>query len=652
MRLKTFGIALCMGLGTVLSFAQKAPSDLLFTINNTPYYAEDFKRVYDKNIALIAEEDRDLAAYLELYMDYKLKVQYAKELGLDTLPRYKSELSTHQKQLEARFLTNETINDALIEEAYQRSLKHIRASHILVLLDAYAAPSDTLLAYNKAMNIRKELLAGASFSEKAKQYSDDPSAQNNGGDIGFFSVFQMVYPFETGAYNTPLDSISKPVRSSFGYHLIKVNEIRETRGDISIAHIMLLKPQDGDAAEEKRIEDSIQELYERLQTGEDFESLSKHYSDDRLNRAQGGVIPRFSSGSLQNPVLEDAAYALQNPNDLSIPIETDHAWHIVRLIEKYPLPNFETIEPTLVAKVKRDSRSRKINEALVEELKSQFTIEEQAKTKASLSNYINQDILTNTWKAPQMSAFKNAILLKINGDLTLRLSDLFDYVKGNQLLVRGFKDEKRAVAKLYDSFVETELKNYYTDNLRNLNPEYDALLTEYEDGILLFDLMQQEVWHKAKTDTLGYTAYYEAHRQNYFNTEKARVLCFEVSDKKQAQKVEKLLNQGKSKKAVLDTFQTKAIQFWEVDEKLVETSTLPKEVGSLKEGGVYVVTAAAPLAYQVIQVQSIQEAGIPPLESIQGKVVSDYQAYFEKQWLDALRNRADIKRYDAVFSKL
>lgn len=648
MSIKHVFAVLCIGLLSNFAVAQKDTKEVLFTIDEVPYYTEDFNHVYNKNIDLIPESERDVKEYLDLYIDYKLKVHQAKALGLDTLETYKRELAQNRNQLVSRYLSTEKVTDDLVEEAYKRSLKEINASHILFLLDPHARPEDSLKMYQKAMKVREEIQTGAVFSEMAKKYSDDPSAIENGGNVGFFSVFKMVYPFETGAYRTAVGEVSLPVRSQFGYHLIKVEEVRDTRGEISIAHIMLLKPENGTVEEDKAVEKRIRELHKQLKEGADFKVLVQQYSEDNVTKEKDGEIYRFASGALRNPVMENAAYALKEPDDISEPVETDYAWHILRLIKKYPLPNFEEARGSFLTRVKRDDRSRVINDYLIEELRKQFPIEENSVLIKKLPTYFSDKVLSNAWKVPEKATYTNTHLVSINNSLDLQLSDFFDYVQGNQLQVRNFKEISIAVEVLYKSFVETELKNYYTNNLENLNSEFKALMTEYEDGLLLFDLMQQEVWQKVKQDTLGYTTYYEEHKEAYFQPEKASILRFEIANKKDLKKVKKLLEQGKGKLEVLESFDVKNTQSWKVKEEIVETAQLLEEGIKVANKGVYTLKEG----FKVIEVKEVFPAGVAPLDTIRGQVISNYQEAYEKEWMEKLRNKAVVKRNEEALKGL
>src|SRR5690554_4777584 len=265
--------------------AQK--KEILFTIDDKPYYTDEFIRVYNKNLELVKDDSqKDIDNYLELYLAYKLKVNKAYQLGLDQEPAYISELRTYRNQLAQNYLTDTQVTEALIQEAYNRSLKEIKASHILVLVDQNAGPQDTLKAYEKIQTIREKAIKGQDFGQLAQEFSEDPSAKENKGDLGYFSVFRMVYPFENGAYNTKIGEVSEPVRSRFGYHIIKVNDIRDNRGEISVAHIMISNPKDPSKAAEAQ--EKINDIYKKLQQGENFESLAKQFSEDKSSATKGG----------------------------------------------------------------------------------------------------------------------------------------------------------------------------------------------------------------------------------------------------------------------------------------------------------------------------------------------------------------------------
>ena len=226
----------------------------LVTIGKTAITPDEFHRIYERNNANIQDPENKKTAreYLELFINFKLKVMEAMHLGMDTVQAFKTELEGYRNELSTPYLTNITFNDQLVKETYQRMLKEVNASHLLVEVPDGASPADTLAARKKIMEIREEILGGLDFGDAAVRYSQDPSAQANKGDLGWFTVFQMVYPFEEAAYTTPVGEVSMPVRTRFGYHLLKVNGIREAQGEIHVAHIMKIYAPDASPAQKEK----------------------------------------------------------------------------------------------------------------------------------------------------------------------------------------------------------------------------------------------------------------------------------------------------------------------------------------------------------------------------------------------------------------
>ena len=301
---KFLTVCLLAFLGATTVFAQSKKDELL-TIDGSPVYVKEFNRVYKKNLDLVQDESqKDVDGYLELFIDYKLKVAEARAQGLDQDQSYVRELSQYRDQLSRQYLAKDQITDELSKEAYERGKEEINASHILILVDFDAMPQDTLAAYNKLKKIRERALKGEDFTELAKKHSEEPNASVSGGDLGYFSVFQMVYPFETEAYNTKTGEISNIVRTQFGYHLIKVNDRRERAPKIEVSHIMI-----SDKRKERNFDpqERIQEIYKLLEQGESFESLAKQYSDDRGSGNKGGELKPFTRGDLKAPEFEAAA---------------------------------------------------------------------------------------------------------------------------------------------------------------------------------------------------------------------------------------------------------------------------------------------------------------------------------------------------------
>ena len=433
------------------SFSQKK-DEVLLTINENPILTSEFKRVYEKNLDLVDDDAKDIDKNLDLFINYKLKVQEAYDLKLDTVKSYKKELKKYKQQLIAPYLRDEDFEKAQIKEAYNRTREEVRASHILILFPKDKNKIDTISMIAKLNAAKKRIEAGESFSELAKEISEDPSAKQNGGDLGYFSAFKMVYPFEEQAYKNEVGQISKPFKTRFGYHILKVFDKRLSRGELKAAHI-LVKSKKPNA---KAIIDSV---YQKLKDGIEFKQLANKYSDDTGSKKSGGVLPLFGSGRMVKP-FEDQAFALQNEGDYSAPFKTRFGWHIVKLLKKYPVGSFEELEPKLKDKIKRSSLGKLSQKKVIEKLKKQYEVTENTEKLQALID--------------KKDVEENSTLFTINN---------------KEFLVKDYKDfckPRRAPfnQSTYDSYFNQEITDYFKKDLEANNQDFKNTLTEYKDCLL------------------------------------------------------------------------------------------------------------------------------------------------------------------------
>lgn len=637
---------------TTASAAPAVKKDVLFTVNDKPYYTDEFVRVYKKNLDLVKDDSqKDLNNYLDLFIGYKLKVNKAYKLGLDSNKKYQGELRTYRTQLAKNYLTDSKVTTALVEEAYKRSQKEINASHILFLADENAAPADTLKAYNKAVEARKRVMAGEDFSKVAKEVSEDPSAKENGGDLGYFSVFRMVYPFESGAYNTPKGGVSKIIRTRFGYHIIKVNDIRDNRGDITVAHIMTLKPKKEDAAESAKAKSKIEDIYKKLQQGEDFAALAKQFSEDKSSSDLGGNLNTFSSGELTSQVFEDQSFALKNPGDISKPFESQFGWHIVKLIERKPAKPFEEVKADFESRTKRDERSRIIAESVTDKLKNKYSIEKDKDVYKLAVKALTDSIYTMGWKLPKDLEAYNKTLVTINHDKKLTAKDFLTYVSTQQNMGVAAKPLSHAADVLYNQYVDGQLNAYYNDNLEKEYPEFAMIMEEYRDGLLLFDLMEKEIWDKAKNDTIGLQNYYDAHKADYQWKQRADAEIFSSTSEAAVKQARELLLKNKDAASIKEKLNTKdKVSIIEKTGTFETGSDAMPKLAEWKPGVSAVVKEGN--YYYVVKTVKVLPAGAKTLDEAKGRVINDYQQYLESTWVDELKKEFTVKVNNDVFEKV
>ena len=501
--MKNLVLLMFLGLSSVI-FSQKK-SKVLLTIDGEKTTVSDFKRVYEKNLdAIDNDEAKDVEKNLTLFINYKLKVKEAYSINLDTLSSYVKEMEGYRNQLSAPYMQDTTFINKLVEDAYFRTKNEVKAKHILIRTPKIATPKDTLDAYNKIIKIRERIVNGESFENVAVETSEDPSAkgdlkkgrQPNKGNLGYFSAFKMVYPFEKAAYNTNIGEISKPFRTRFGYHILKVDSLRISQGEVEVAHILINN-------ETKNGKSLIDSIYIRLENDEQFKTLARKYSNDTGSSSKGGKLRKFGKGVMVKP-FEDSAFNLEKEGSYSKPFQTRFGWHIVQLIKKYPVQSFEEVKEDLKRKVKSGTRAQLSEKAVIDKLKKKYTISENANAKAIFNNTEIRNIVKDSLQET---------ILTIN-----------DKVITQEIFVNYIKNIKsKPVYELFQDFKDKEILAYYKDNLEKTEPEFAYTLQEYKDGLLLFELMQRKIWDKSSKDTLGLKNYYTSNIANYDNKEFKKV---------------------------------------------------------------------------------------------------------------------------------
>ncbi len=482
----------------------------LFTIDSLNVYPDEFMYAYQKSNKNKGEIE-PIEEYLDLYIDFKLKVTEAKAKGIDTTKAYKNELNGYLEEIKKPYLTAEKVNKALVKETYNRLQQEINASHILIRVDKDANAEDTLKAYQKIKDIKNKFEAGKSFEALAREYSEDPSAKNNNGLLGWFTAFQMVYPFESAAYQTEVGEVSPIIRTQFGYHLIKVNDKRETLGRIKIAHIMKRFPPQASAEDSIKTEKEIRKVYEKLKSGENWFSLATKESEDLSTKDNGGSLPWFGAGRLPAS-LETVAFELEEKGEISTPVESPYGWHILKLEDKRGVGSLESMEESLSRRVQRDQRSELKEVEVIKKLKEENNFKKNKDAYAILKSK----------ESLSPSNFKRKELEMPLFSISNKEFSILDFL--NQY------DSAKKIDLELEKFEKSTLIQYEENNLESKYPEYKFLRQEYKDGLLLFEIMNQKVWSKITEDTIALKKYYEEHKNDYKTEEELKIAKIVFSD--------------------------------------------------------------------------------------------------------------------------
>nr|WP_297308592.1 peptidylprolyl isomerase [uncultured Flavobacterium sp.] len=620
------------------------PSDELLKINNVPFTVGEFERIYTKNLDLIKDEQqKDINNYLDLFILYKLKVAKAIDLDLDKKTVHINEFNSHRNQFAAQYLTNQETLDKLALEAYERSKFEVKASHIIFLADEFATPADTLKAYNRAIEVRNEILNGKDFAEAAFEYSDDPSSKENKGNLGYFSTLRMVYPFETGAYNTPVGEISMPIRSQFGYHLIKVEDKRLRHGKREVAQIFVEKKDDivFDVAKKQ-----IDEIYSLLKEGKSFEDLVQQYSEDLTSKSNNGKFANYEPGLIFIENLDEKVYDLQKPGEFSEPFKSQHGWHIVKLVAEEEIPTFDERKQFYIRKVQSDSRSRVIENEIVSELKEKYTYKLNDKNFKSFVKFIEK----NVTKADYSEKLRSNKELASFANQKINEKEFVDFIDVKGVNFAVVTPLINGVEYVFNDFVSETILSYYKNNLENEFPEFKYTVQEFKEGLLLFDLLEEEVWKKAKNDTLGYTNFYQTNLNQFKDDEAIVGLIYQSNKKSDLKKIQKIYSKSTVKQSdkiseILEKSEVnyKKGKFEKNNQFLPKGYKLVAGVSDIfeQEGKFYLVVAEEYLPSRILD-----------LEEAKQNVIYQYQQEIEKQWIEDLKQNAVIEINEPVLNQL
>lgn len=662
--LKVIVLVVFAWLSTAASAQSKFDKQVLMTIGKEKVTVKEFTDVYSKNnLKSDVIEKKSVDEYLDLFVNFRMKVMEAYAMGLDTNAKFKKELEGYRKQLAKPYFTNEEISEELVEEAYQRKLKDIRASHILITCDKHALPADTLKAYNKAMDARKKALNGEDFGDLAVAYSQDPSARDtkatentparkgNRGDLGYFTVFDMVYPFETGAYNTKVGEISMPIRTDFGYHVIKVASVTDALGSIQAAHIFLqVSP---DASEETIQEAKVKadNIYAELmaQDGKNWNDAVSRYSDDRGSVSRFGSLMPFTVNRIVPEFIETIKQ--MQPGEISKPVRTNYGFHIIKLNNFSGVGSFEKERTAIAERVQKDMRSKKSEEVVLQQIKNEYGFKTNDKNLTDFMTSIDSSILRGEF-VPAKDAKLGATLFTI-GKKTVTVGDFADYIKSKNTKVRGGIPIQVYAYQLYDSFQSQAVIDYADEHLEERYPEFKSLVQEYNDGILLFDLMDKEVWNKAVEDTAGLQEFYAKNTDKYMWKDRVKACVITVNKPESLPKVKEYLAEGvpfDSLRKVMarDTVGHVTVRnafFQRGDNQFVDETEW--KAGVSKE-----IPSTVDQSTVIVNIIEVRKPEPKTLREAKGLVTSDYQLELEEKWMAKLHKKYPVKIDQAVLAKV
>ena len=629
-----------------LFYGQEKP---ILKIDDDEVYISEFEQIYWKNKKENIATKEDLDNYIQLFVNFKLKVKAAEEMGLDTSKKFKDELAGYRVQLERPYLIDTSINENLINEAYYRTVNEVSASHIMVQLSPNPNPKDTLAAFRKIEDIRLKINSGiASFEELAEEVSEDPSAKFNKGNLGYFNAFKMVYPFECAAYNTPVGKISKIIRSKYGYHLVKPNNIRKAKGRTRTSHIMItINPKTKDI---KAAENKINSIYEELTLqNKTFEALANEYSEDRKSAKRGGEIGWVSSADNFYPSFKETVFSLKEDEEFSKPFQTPNGWHIVKRLEFEPIGDLNSMRYELKNKIQKDSRAQKTKASFINKLKSEYNTKESFKPKILFDLVKKKGINNQNFKEFNDNKVLKTPILTFN-DLSFSNIDFIQYlIKGN--LYKKCINNIDLLKNHFQKFVAKELIEYEKTQLEKKHPDFRALMKEYRDGILLFEISDQKIWSKAVKDTTGLKKYFNNNRTLWQYPNRINGTLFTSNSKKIISRAYKLIVKGRINNDSIIALLNKedALNISYKEKYIDDFKNYNTNFDNLNDGANKPIFANG--KWYLFFVKEKLVTRTKEFNEAEGIIVSGYQSFLEESWLRSLKEKYNIEiNYDILYS--
>jgi peptidyl-prolyl cis-trans isomerase SurA len=638
-----------------LSFGQDDP--VLFTVDGKPVHQSEFVYIYSKTNGKNADfSESSLEEYLDLYVKFKLKVAKAREMQLDTIPELMNELNGYRRQLADSYLIDKEVTEKLIKDAYERSKQDVDISHILVAVKPGATAEEVAAAKGKLERAMKRIEEGEDFEIVARSVSDDQSAKNNGGRIGYVTVLfpNGFYELEKAAYEVPVGELSGPIRTDAGFHALLVHDRRPARGEVEAAHILLRVEEAGD---DKAVKARIDSAYQALEAGADFDAMAKAISEDSRTASKGGYIGFFGINSFSKD-FEEAAFGLKEEGKYSKPVKTSVGWHILKLISRRGIQLYNIERGRLENEIKKDNRFEQAKAAMVVQIKEEAGLKEYPEALNQFIASLTDTFLTFRWRAPETPS--EAVLFQYGPEFKVTVGDFADYLERasrERIRMGRGNDVASAVQSLYDKYLDESAMRYEEKQLEAKYPDFKALMREYEEGILLFEATKRLVWDKASQDTVGLEKFYEKVKGKYRYGNRAETSIYRVSNelKDQMEEVRAFIADNEPE-AVLEKYNDPDATFPLIthESKDLDKTLYPDFKSMEWKKGAMSQSEPNPQAqkFKIVKIEKLLEPRMKTLDEARGYVVADYQDYLEEQWVEELRETYEVDINRKVFKKL
>jgi peptidyl-prolyl cis-trans isomerase SurA len=622
----------------------------IFNYGNTPVGKDEFMRAYNKNKSPEADKESALREYLNLYINFKLKVKAALTQRLDTLESLKADVSNFRNQVQETYMNDTKGVSVLVDEAFDRSQKDLHVLHFYVSVDEKMNRDDTTRARKAIEEVYDELKKGTTNYDEMLEEISGKYFPAKGSDLGFVTAFLLPYKYENIVYSLKPGAFSRPYRSKSGWHVFKVTEERKSAGKWKIAQILLAFPPEGAGFKLEELKAKADSFYTMLKKGANFGEMAKEYSQDKLTYLNSGEMPEFGTGKYDLP-FETAVFKLKKDGEISTPIQTQFGYHIVKRLAQAPTPSDKTDAGYLYEikqKVLQDDRISSAREEFVKDVIKKTGYKRNAAVPdAELFRYADSMSVNKTAADAKKFPISNKIIFN-TGKTAVKGSDWLNFVydyKTSEL----YKGE--AGSELLNKYIEAAALEYYKNNLEQYNTEFKYQMQEFKEGNMLFEIMERNVWNRAASDTGGLKKLYSEKKASYLWPASADVLIFNCGNAKAADAARAALVAGKNWKEVADSSGGNV----QADSTRYELTQVPVAEGTTITAGMVstpVINGTDGTAVFVKILKTYPAGQQRSFEEARGLVINDYQAFLEEEWIKELKKKYPVKVNEAAFKSL
>ena len=621
-------------------------SQTLFTYGPNAVSKNEFLKAFNKNPSVTTDRKQALKEYLNLYINFKLKVKAAYDAKLQNEASQIAELNNFKLQIADNFINQEANVNELVDEAFDHSQKDIHLAQVFIEVPP---KGDTVTAYQNIEAAYKALVGGQNFTSVATQFSTDAYTKSNGGDLGFITVFTLPYEFEKVAYSTARGNYSRPFRSKIGYHIFKNVEERKPLGSRKVAHILIAYPPNSSVTEREAAARKADSIYTILKAGQSFEDVARGVSNDISSAGNGGLLNEFGIGEF-DPTFEKQAFDLKKVGEISAPFDLAGGYHLLQLKQVIPAPgdkaNAEAVA-IIQEKVQRSDRLLNAKEAMLEKHKKLVGYKPALYNETNLWKLTDSSLKSKTLSKPLMN---NQTVLFSFARQKIKAEDWVNYVKATR--GSSVENANKNYANVMTDYINQSVANYYRSHLEDYNKEYKQQADEFKDANLLFGIMDSKIWTRANNDTIGLKKYYSQHSKKYvWGLSADAIIVTVTSDSIIDALQEQLKNTPENWRAITGLYGMQIT----ADSGRYELSQLPVVDRTHFEQGLMTapVKHASDNSVTFNYIFKMHPEPQPRLfEDAKGLVISDYQQELEDKWVADLKKKYPVKVNRVVFESI